>query len=69
MIYDGTLSFHTDVIDMLEEFGSYSWDPKASERGEERPIKAHDDRMDAVKYFAFTHMKPVIGYDNRRRKE
>lgn len=61
VIYSGILSFHTDVLDLMDEFGTYSWDPKASEHGEDRPIKQHDDRMDTLKYFSATHIKPIIG--------
>lgn len=67
LIYDGRLSFHSDVkAHGLAEFGSYSWDPKASERGEDNPIKIHDDWMDALRYLAFTFIRAVIGYDRRR---
>lgn len=60
-IYAGVLSFHTDVLDMMDEFGTYSWDPKASEHGEDKPIKQKDDRMDTLRYFANTFMRPLIG--------
>lgn len=61
-VYDGVLSFHSSMTNTLTEFGTYSWDPKAAERGEEKPIKLNDDCMDAVRYFAYTHMRPVVGY-------
>lgn len=38
----------------IEEFGGYSWDEKASERGEDKPIKEDDHGMDAVRYFVRT---------------
>jgi PBSX family phage terminase large subunit len=38
----------------IKEFGSYIWDAKACERGEDKPIKQHDHAMDAVRYFCFT---------------
>lgn len=60
-MYAGILSFHTDVMDMMDEFGTYAWDPKASEHGEDRPIKQRDDRMDTLRYFANTFIKPLIG--------
>lgn len=61
LLYDGSLLFSDSCRDMLPEFASYSWDPKASERGEEKPIKQNDDRMDALRYFAYTHIKPIRG--------
>lgn len=38
----------------IMEFGSYIWDTKAAEYGEDRPVKQHDHAMDAVRYFVFT---------------
>jgi PBSX family phage terminase large subunit len=38
----------------IKEFGTYIWDKKACERGEDKPIKQHDHAMDAVRYFCFT---------------
>ena len=38
----------------FKEFGSYSWDSKAAERGEDAPIKDNDHCMDADRYFINT---------------
>ena len=38
----------------LEEFQSYVWDEKAAARGEDKPVKANDHCMDAVRYFVNT---------------
>lgn len=59
-IYEGHLSFHSSMRMSLKEFGSYSWDPKASERGEDKPIKMNDDCMDMIRYFAYTFTRPVM---------
>lgn len=61
VIYDNALSFHPSMVNTLREFSTYSWDPKASERGEDKPIKVNDDCMDAVRYFAYTHIYQMIG--------
>jgi PBSX family phage terminase large subunit len=34
----------------ITEFGSYSWDPKRQEKGEDVPIKQNDHAMDALRY-------------------
>lgn len=34
----------------IKELSSYSWDPKAQERGEDRPLKQHDHCLDAIRY-------------------
>ena len=38
----------------IAEFGIYSWDEKATERGEDAPLKENDHAMDAVRYFVKT---------------
>ncbi|NQE01847.1 PBSX family phage terminase large subunit [Enterococcus gallinarum] len=39
------------------EFGSYIWDKKAAERGEDKPTKEHDHCMDADRYFIYTILR------------
>lgn len=60
-LYSGLLVLSQAVIRMLPGFASYSWDPKASERGEEKPVKQNDDEMDTLRYFAYTFIKPITG--------
>ena len=38
----------------IKEFATYAWDPKASEKGLDKPIKENDHCMDAVRYFVYT---------------
>jgi len=35
---------------LIEEIGGYVWDSKASERGDEKPIKENDDLLDCLRY-------------------
>ncbi|CAL9606891.1 hypothetical protein SUDANB95_05507 [Actinosynnema sp. ALI-1.44] len=35
---------------VIEEFPGYSWDPKASEKGEDKPIKVDDHGLDDARY-------------------
>lgn len=46
--------FSSSCVNAIKEFGSYIWDEKAAERGEDAPIKQHDHAMDAVRYFVYT---------------
>lgn len=46
--------FSQSCRNTIMEFASYIWDPKAAERGEDKPIKQHDHAMDAVRYFCYT---------------
>jgi PBSX family phage terminase large subunit len=41
---------HKSCKGLQEEFTSYAWDPKAQERGEDKPIKEHDHSLDALRY-------------------
>lgn len=50
----GRIVFSQSCINTIKEFASYIWDPKAAERGEDKPIKQHDHAMDAVRYFCYT---------------
>ncbi|CEP67869.1 Bacteriophage terminase, large subunit [Moorella glycerini] len=38
----------------VQEFGSYVWDPKAQERGEDKPLKQNDHAMDRNRYFIYS---------------
>lgn len=52
-VFDNALGHHR------EEFGTYSWDPKAGESGIEKPIKTGDDCMDSLRYLAYTFVYPL----------
>lgn len=54
MLYQRKLGFYDCCKKTIDEFGTYSWDKKASERGEDAPIKVNDHSMDAVRYFVKT---------------
>lgn len=45
----------------LEEFASYIWDEKASQRGEDKPVKQRDHCADAVRYFCYTVIRKPVG--------
>lgn len=54
MLNQEKIAFSGECINTILEFNSYIWDAKASERGEDKPIKQHDHAMDAVRYFCYT---------------
>ena len=37
---------------LIDEAGGYEWDERASERGEDKPLKANDHALDALRYAA-----------------
>jgi len=42
LLSDGRFKICANCSNAIREMGSYTWDTKASERGEDKPIKAHD---------------------------
>lgn len=41
-------------VHLVEKLPGYAWDPKATNRGEDKPIKAHDDEADALRYAIYS---------------
>lgn len=50
----GSIYFSSKCTNLFTEFASYIWDEKATERGEDKPIKQHDHACDALRYFVYT---------------
>ncbi|WP_432001768.1 PBSX family phage terminase large subunit [Streptomyces sioyaensis] len=46
----GLLSIHRSCTGLLDELPAYAWDPAASERGEDKPLKRDDHSVDALRY-------------------
>lgn len=44
------LLIHSSCAGVLKEFPGYVWDEKAQKRGEDKPMKIHDDSMDTLRY-------------------
>ncbi len=51
---------HSRCKNLLDEIGSYSWDPKAQERGEDKPLKSDDHFCDAVRYGVYRARPPLM---------
>ena len=49
-----SIIFAKSCVNTIKEFGSYVWDQKAAECGEDKPVKEHDHGVDAVRYFVST---------------
>lgn len=56
----GVFLFNDCCKETFREFSSYSWDPKAAAKGEDKPLKENDHAMDADRYFAFTILRPIF---------
>lgn len=53
LLNTGKIIFSTACRNTIMEFGSYTWDQKAADRGLDEPVKQHDHAMDAVRYFCY----------------
>ncbi|QAS70252.1 PBSX family phage terminase large subunit [Oenococcus sicerae] len=49
----GQILFTRKCKNLFKELASYIWDDKASERGEDKPVKQHDHACDAMRYFVY----------------
>lgn len=65
---DGNLYVLSRCENTIRELESYVWDPKASERGEDKPLKQDDHCMDALRYPVYTH-KPSYFNDNEMKRK
>lgn len=48
------IMFSKSCKETIKEFSSYVWDEKATEKGEDKPIKQFDHCLDAARYFCYT---------------
>lgn len=48
----GLLRIHRSCTGLLDEIPGYAWDPDASDRGEDKPLKRDDHSVDALRYAA-----------------
>lgn len=51
---DRLFVYRSKCPNLLREFASYVWDPKAQQRGEDKPLKQHDHALDALRYVVQT---------------
>lgn len=58
----GVLMIHPRCKHLIDEIQGYSWDPKAQERGEDKPVKTNDHACDALRYALMAYRREI----NRR---
>lgn len=61
LLNNNRIAFSKTCENTILEFNSYTWDIKASESGEDKPIKQHDHAMDACRYFCYTIIRKPGG--------
>jgi PBSX family phage terminase large subunit len=54
-MYNGSLVICSECKNTIREVESYVWDPRASEKGEDAPLKRDDHCIDAMRYAVYTH--------------
>jgi PBSX family phage terminase large subunit len=50
----GQLVISDRCVGLIEEFPGYSWDPKYADKGEDKPLKTADHRLDGLRYAVTT---------------
>jgi phage terminase large subunit len=58
---NGTFKICGGCDNAIKEYGTYRWDVKASQRGEDKPIKSNDHLMDAIRYVLYTQWFMSMG--------
>lgn len=68
LLASGRLKVTDRCTNLIREFPGYAWDPKATEKGEDKPIKVADHALDACRYAIVTteplwrrHIHTVVG--------
>lgn len=67
MLSNLKLFIYNKCLNLIREFGSYVWDAKAQDRGEDKPVKQFDHAMDALRYVIryISESLPDIKHDTR----
>lgn len=63
----GNLFICDTCTDLIREIESYVWDPKASVKGEDIPMKKDDHSIDAMRYAVYTHK--IAKFDYQKHNE
>lgn len=75
-IAEKNIAIHKSCTTLLEHIQSYAWDPKAADRGEDKPLKVNDHILDALRYAIasafptgqFDHPDENLSVDEWRRR-
>ncbi len=55
----GNLFICEECVNTIRQIEGYVWDHKASQRGEDAPVKVEDDACDALRYAIYSHKVSV----------
>jgi PBSX family phage terminase large subunit len=59
---EGTLEIGPNCPNLIREIESYVWDPAASKKGEDKPLKQNDHAIDATRYAVKTYMGDRLSF-------
>ena len=62
LLNSGRLCISPDCKKTIEQLSLYHWDEKASERGEDKPVKQFDDSVDETRYASSTFIEPRVKF-------
>ncbi len=62
---DGKLKIHSSCVNTIQQLSTYSWDPKAQERGEDKPVKKNDHAPDALRYAIMRIMRGTASVSSK----
>lgn len=65
----GNLFVCSDCPNLIKEIESYVWDPRAAEKGEDKPLKKNDHSIDSVRYAVHSHKISVYDYAAHKQKQ
>ena len=68
LLNNGKYFIDKKCLKTIEEYDNYSWDPKAQERGEDKPKKVFDHACDSDRYALYTHNKHALSGIYRMRR-
>lgn len=63
----GNLFVCKDCPNVIREIESYTWDAKASENGDDEPVKKDDHCLDATRYAVYTHKVATYDYQTHAK--
>ncbi|AEG14710.1 phage terminase, large subunit, PBSX family [Desulfofundulus kuznetsovii DSM 6115] len=55
------LFIHPSCQTLIDQLVCYSWDPKAQEKGEDKPLKQDDHSVDSLRYCLVSHFSRPLG--------
>lgn len=61
LLANGTLRVCKRCKNLIDEFGTYTWDIKSHESGIDKPRKSNDHLLDSVRYALFTAFSTSLG--------